>query len=432
MRVALYEDRQAAAFGPLTMLRPVFELICGRYPLRERLLGDDQDREWGALVRAPLVGAYREAQPRARVNDADWLAREETLLVNGRWIPVSTFPTRIRPGDVAICDGEPVCLIAEPGELRGCSHALDDTHLLRMVRNRRPQEIDGLVLKRPWDLIAANRDQLVRDFEATPAGRSAGADDPRIAVLGDPRQLRVDPAAAVDPFVVLDVRRGPITIAADVQVRSFTRIVGPCAVGQGTHLMQAVVGAGTTIGSACRVAGEVQQCILHGFVNKCHDGYLGHAYVCPWVNLGAGTTNSDLRNDYASVQVPVAGESVDSGQLKVGAFIGDHVKTGLGSLFNTGSSIGICARILPAGRLLPKYVPPFCRVWNGELVDSWDLECILETARTAMGRRGLQLTLANQDLLRLMFSETGTARQQALDSARRRAADTDSRLRRAG
>lgn len=431
MRVALYEDRQATAFGPLTMLRPVFELICGRVSVRERLVGQP-GREWGAWVRPPLVEAYQEAQPLARVNDEDWLTDDETVLVNGRWIPAGALPSGLSRQDVAVCDGEPVCLMAEPSELQGWNPACDETHLLRMVHKRRRQEIDGLVLKRPWDLIAANPHQLVRDFEDTSASQGLVLDDPRIAVLGDPRQLRVDPAAEVDPWVVLDVRQGPITIAADVQIHSFTRIVGPCAVGQGTRLMQAIVEAGTTIGSACRVAGEVQRSILHGFVNKCHDGHLGHSYVCPWVNLGAGTTNSDLKNDYSSVRVPVTGESIDSGQIKVGAFIGDHVKTGLGSLFNTGSSIGVCAMILPAGRLLPKYVPPFCRVWNGELADSWDVERILDTARTAMGRRDRKLSIANQNLLRQMFAATCDARKQAVDSAHRRAADPDSRWRRAG
>ncbi|MEO1994863.1 MAG: putative sugar nucleotidyl transferase [Planctomycetaceae bacterium] len=431
MRVALYEDRQATAFGPLTMLRPVFELICGRYALRERLLRDAQDCEWGAVIREPLVEAYREDQPAAHVNDRNWLTQADTLLVNGRWIPERTRDWRsIRNGDVAICDGEPVCLLAERDELCQWSDITDETYLQRIARKRRVKEVGGRVVNRPWDLIAANAGQLVRDYEFPQVRSSLACDDPRIAVLGDPQQLSVHPSADLDPFVVLDVRQGPITVDAEVRMQSFTRIAGPCFVGRRTQLLQAVVRPGTTIGPDCRVSGEVQQSVLHGFVNKSHDGYLGHSYVCPWVNLGAGTTNSDLKNDYSTVGVPIAGACVDSRQVKLGAFIGDHVKTGLGSLFNTGSSIGICAMILPAGRLLPKCVPPFCRVWHGDLVDSWELERTLETARTAMRRRGQQLTPTYAELLRRLFAETWSERKRGIDDARRRAMDHG--LRRAG
>ena len=105
--------------------------------------------------------------------------------------------------------------------------------------------------------------------------------------------------------------------------------------------------AGTTLGPDCRIGGEVEASIVQGHSNKYHDGFLGHAYVGEWVNLGAGTQNSDLRNDYGEVTVTVNGRLVRTGQTKVGCFLGDHTKTGLGTLLNTGTSVGVFCNLLP-------------------------------------------------------------------------------------
>ena len=148
---------------------------------------------------------------------------------------------------------------------------------------------------------------------------------------------------------------------------------------------------------------------------------MGHSYVCPWTNLGALTTNSDLKSDYSPVRVPLTGDVLETGQTKVGCFIGDHTKTAIGSLFNTGSSIGVMCMILPGGELLPKHVPSFARIWHGELCEGGDLNRSLETARTAMARRGVELTAAEERLLRHLERQTWAEREAALrKSARKR------------
>src|SRR5262249_29479472 len=158
-----------------------------------------------------------------------------------------------------------------------------------------------------------------------------------------------------------------------------------------TQVLGAKVRAGTTLGSNCRVGGEVEASIVHGHSNKYHDGFLGHSYVGEWVNLGAGTSNSDLRNEYGEVNVTVNGRPVATALNKVGCFIGDHAKTGLGTLLNTGSNFGIFANLLPAGTLLPRYVPAFASWWNGTLADRDDFAQRMRTAATVMQRRGQTL-----------------------------------------
>jgi hypothetical protein len=164
----------------------------------------------------------------------------------------------------------------------------------------------------------------------------------------------------------------------------------------------------------------VEASIVQGYSNKYHEGFLGHSYLGEWVNLGAGTHNSDLRNDYGPVSVTIAGRRVETGRTKVGCYLGDHTKTGLGTLLNTGTSAGVFCNLLPTGGLLPKYVPSFCSVWNGTLIENSPMASLLETARTAMGRRDVLLTDAHAELYEELRSATAVERQRALREAEQR------------
>ena len=183
-----------------------------------------------------------------------------------------------------------------------------------------------------------------------------------------------------------------------------------------------ISGKGTTLGRICKVSGEVEESILHGYLNKAHDGFLGHSYLCPWVNLGALTSNSDLKNDYSAVRIPVDGKMVNSGRTKMGCLIGDHTKTAIGSLFNTGSSVGVMSMILPGGGLLPKHIPSFCRIWHGKLeeLDPIDIEKSCETAKVAMGRRNIEFTHAQERLIRRTYQLHYSERESAVDYERQK------------
>ena len=161
--------------------------------------------------------------------------------------------------------------------------------------------------------------------------------------------------------------------------------------------------AGTTLGPNCRVGGKVEASIFQGHSNKYHEGFLGHSYVGEWVNLGAGTQNSDLRNDYGDVSVTVNGQTVNTGQAKVGCFLGDHTKMGLGTLLNTGTNIGVCCNLLPSRNLRArqKYVPSYASWWNGQLIDRADLRQLVETATEVMApsRPGLHGLAPRRDPL---------------------------------
>ncbi|MFQ5730766.1 MAG: putative sugar nucleotidyl transferase [Planctomycetaceae bacterium] len=422
MQVAFFEDDSAGNFSPIALLRPVFELVCGRFSLRERVIRRLNVTAWGAFVRMPLVEVCREEHPEAQFNGADWLANGPTLAINGRWLPTAEALDDARPDDAGVIGDELAYVTIRPEEAALLDESNWGASIGRLAQSRRIVGAAGRMTHYPWDLVDHNAEQLTADFPMRDAQRTAIPANEQVAVLGPADDVCVHPQAQIDPFVVLDARNGPISIDAGAVLQSFTRIEGPCHVGRGAQLFRANVRGGTTIGPVCRVGGEVEASILHGYANKYHDGFLGHSYVCPWVNLGAQTTNSDLKNDYSAVRVPVEGVAVDTGSNKVGCFIGDHTKTALGSLFNTGSAIGVMCMVLPAGELLPKHVPSFSRIWHGVPDDGFDLNSGLQTARTAMDRRNVELTEAHQHLLRHVYEETQPERDAAIERFRKKLA----------
>ena len=425
MRIAFFEDNGADGFAPIALTRPVFELLCGQFSLRERLIRFLDVHEWGVFIRPYLEQTYREFSPEAFVNDCVWLGEEPTLLINARWLPSPESIEQLKTvgSDVAGFCGETLAfLVVDPFESSLLSNSEWSDPLLKIAGTRNAARADGKVVSHPWDLIDFNPEQLEADFRSCNFSGGQIEFGPQIAVLGDRQNVFVSPSADIDPFVVIDARNGSVSIGDGVKVQAYTRIEGPCHIGFESQLFRANVKAGTTIGPVCRVGGEIENAILHGYANKYHDGFLGHGYVCPWVNMGALSTNSDLKNDYSTVRVPLSGEAIDSGSTKVGCFIGDHSKTAVCSLFNTGTSIGVMTMLLPGGELLPKFVPSFARVWHGELDNKLNLEAALDTARTAMDRRGQDLTLAQERLLRHLHESTAEQRKSAIFRQRARQA----------
>jgi UDP-N-acetylglucosamine diphosphorylase/glucosamine-1-phosphate N-acetyltransferase len=159
----------------------------------------------------------------------------------------------------------------------------------------------------------------------------------------------------------------------------------------------------------CKVGGEVEGSIIHSFSNKQHDGFLGHAYLGMWVNLGADTNNSDLKNNYGNVKVYVNGAMVDSGSMFVGLTMGDHAKSGINTMFNTGTVVGVSSNVF--GSDFPKkYVPSFA--WGGaDGMTVYDVDRSIEVARRVMARRKVAMTEEDAQLLREVFRRTEDERR---------------------
>jgi UDP-N-acetylglucosamine diphosphorylase / glucose-1-phosphate thymidylyltransferase / UDP-N-acetylgalactosamine diphosphorylase / glucosamine-1-phosphate N-acetyltransferase / galactosamine-1-phosphate N-acetyltransferase len=416
MHVCLYEDAVVADLEPLTLTRPVFELLCGLTTLGAKQRRFAGSTSASVLIRPHLAEVHRLTSPNTFVFGSGEERRSEpTLLINGRWLPPLHPRCTASTPCVGLVADEVAYVLVDPDDLASLTFANLEESLAHWCKTLPCHQAGGRLVRRLWELVQQNGQEILHDWQQRGV-RKPGMLGGLPAIVGPDDHLMLDLTARVDPMVVVDTTGGPVIIEGEAVISAFTRIEGPCVIGRRCEVLGAKIRAGTTLGPQCRIGGEVEASIVQGHSNKYHEGFLGHAYVGEWVNLGAGTHNSDLRNDYGEVSVTVNGRVTRTGQNKVGCFLGDHTKTGLGTLLNTGTNAGVFTNLLPGG-LAPKYIPSFASYWNQRLVDRTDIEELFRTAAEVMRRRGAVFTEAHATLYRNLFEQTAGERQRALRDA---------------
>lgn len=218
--------------------------------------------------------------------------------------------------------------------------------------------------------------------------------------------VKIGTGTKISPFVVIDASNGPVIIGNNVNIHPFVTIQGPVYIGENSLIKpNSYIYGGTSIGPVCKVGGEVENTIIHSFSNKQHEGFLGHSYICEWVNIGAGTITSDLKNTYESITVRIWNETFNTGKSLLGLICGDHTKTAIGTTFNTGTITGVGCNIYHSG-LLPKFIPSF--TWGGDKTNSQigSFEKAIETAKKMMLRRNKELLPEEIELLQLEYEST--------------------------
>lgn len=404
--LVLYDDAGAARFDPLSRTRPVGELLFGAATFRART------ERWLGLTCAghlsgPALAGFDEHGGRPALLALD--SAHPRVLVSGRFavdpaVPRPDLDSWIAQADAAggslalFAGGEPVGWVLSAGT------PTPDAE--RLLAGPDPDsaalpDVDGTHVPTLWDLMAGNPDQLRADLTAW-ANHEPATLPEGVHVLGN-GGLTIAPSARIEPGVVLDTRDGPIRVEEDVQILAFTRLAGPSWIGPGTQIFGGTVGS-VSLGPVCKVRGEIEETVITGYSNKAHDGFLGHAVLGRWVNLGAGTTNSDLKNNYGKVRLRLPGGDVDTGLKKVGCFIGDHAKTGIGTVLNTGTVVGAGANLF-GGTMPPSYVPPFHWGSGSDLVP-YRLDKFLEVAKTVMERRSVDLTPGVREVLARLWAAT--------------------------
>ncbi|HUH11466.1 MAG TPA: putative sugar nucleotidyl transferase [Longimicrobiales bacterium] len=398
--LVLFDDIVARRWEPFALTRPAGELRYGIETLRERA-----ERVLGlpciGHLTAPHLAGYDEPWGAAVLDGTALPQDRELVFWSARAVPDSR-PAHEQGAAVFTLDGE-VCGWRAPA---GQPHpdAADLLGAAAAAPSGAPTvEVRGELLVDVWDLMLRGPDRVARDVELHPWGRralDAGTTAGAIAALGagllGDGAVVLEEGVEVEPGVVLDVREGPIWLGRGVKVHAFSRLAGPTFVGASSTVLGGSISA-STIGPHCKVRGEVEASTFLGWSNKAHDGFLGHAYLGAWVNLGAMTTNSDLKNNYGPVRLWTPEGERDTGSIKVGCFLGDHAKTGIGTLLNTGTVVGAGSNLYGAA-MPPKHVPPFSWGSGGDLV-GYDLERFLDTAARVMARRDVKLTPGQRELL---------------------------------
>jgi len=232
-----------------------------------------------------------------------------------------------------------------------------------------------------------------------------------VSVKGAPSNVRISDSAELEGLVSIDARLGPVIIDERATIESLSVLSGPCYVGRGSRVRSALIRGGTSIFENCRVGGEVENSIVMSFSNKTHLGYLGDSVVGEWVNLGAGSTVSNLKNTYGSIRTEIGGRQVDTGMIKYGAVIGDMAKVSIGALIYSGKKVGVGSHV---SGLAARDVPSFTYSdGTARGMIELTLDSVIETQRRMMERRGRTLGKVEEELIKRVFRKTAAERKAA-------------------
>jgi UDP-N-acetylglucosamine diphosphorylase/glucosamine-1-phosphate N-acetyltransferase len=325
-----------------------------------------------------------------------------TIVANSRCV----LALATQPGDADLWRvGEHVAAIRLPSAIDARVLA-DGTRTLDSLasKNGREARLAGRWLQHSWDIVAQLPEQLSEDVIALAAERPT-ADSSAGERIGS-HPVVVEEGAVIEPFVVFDTTAGGVVVRRGAHIESFSRIAGPCVIGERTHVFGGRVN-GCAIGEDCRVHGDVSTTVFIGHGNKGHEGFVGHSVIGRWANLGAGTTTSNLKNSYGAVKMWTARGERDTGLTFLGSLIGDHAKLGIGTMLGTGTLVGAGANVFGTVRP-PKRVPPFA--WgDAPPYETFSLEKFLEVAERVMKRRNCALDESQRALLSTAHALGGTA-----------------------
>jgi UDP-N-acetylglucosamine diphosphorylase/glucosamine-1-phosphate N-acetyltransferase len=418
--IVLFEDdRTAAELFPLTVVRPSWEIGVGAGCLRSWLQAMESPGTPLLLRSRPVIQA--RARELAQLEEDERPEPEiDTLFVNGRviglWNPDEESTDL--PATVVDRDGR-VLLARRSGRMAEEIISLDGNAIARrLVQQLRGEVLPGgwtlLYARYAWDYMLHNAAAIMRQLEPDTRGTTEwmGGHTMRELPVGVQMTNRtgghpvfVEPSVHFMPCVVLGNHHGPIWIGGQTEIEPHAYLEGPLHIGPNCRIKASTrLYGGTRLGPGCRVAGEISNSNLQEFVNKQHDGFVGSSLIGSWVNLGADTRVSNLRNDYGEVKVQVGNELVATGERFMGLMMGDHTRTGINTMFNTGTVVGVGANVYGAG-YPPRFVGSFRR-GGAEGLKAESLERTLAGVREMMARRDHELSPAEENVLRAHYAET--------------------------
>jgi UDP-N-acetylglucosamine diphosphorylase/glucosamine-1-phosphate N-acetyltransferase len=384
INLILFDDTSRDNLLPLTFTRPVAELRVGIDTLREK---------WERVFNVKC----------------SWLTAEYLS---------KKFPARIEVDNTFVN----ASIIAD-ANLAGAIEQLKMNELLRAgdlilaYRSAKPYPFNATAAAKPfneiqytdnylcvchtWDMFTLNEQILCDDFRSITSGRISKKLSSTNTILGT--EVFVEEGVKCE-CAIINSQTGPVYLGRDSEIMEGTTIRGPFALGEHATLkMGTKIYGATTIGPYCKVGGEVNNAIFIGYSSKAHDGFLGNAVIGEWCNLGAGSNNSNLKNNYAKVKLWNYSKArfTDTGLQFCGLIMGDHSKCGINTMFNTGTVVGVSANIFGAG--FPRnFIPSFS--WGGAggyMV--YKAEKAIETAEIAMNRRNMTLSEEDKEIIYYLF-----------------------------
>lgn len=377
MRLILHDNGLHLRFAPLTLTRPVADLRVGILTNVERW------KKW--IPEASISFATENYLSKKFPTEAS----EDAVIVNSAIIPTESIAAAV----VSMEDHQE--LLSE-----GVWIARRGSGTEKIIY----KEMHPIQLENRWDLFQKNDEILVADFFFLTAGRETESISGTNTVIGDRSLIFIEEGAHVEASI-LNTTAGPIYIGKNSEVMEGSMIRGPFALCEGAGVkMGAKIYGATTIGPYCKVGGEVSNSIFQAYSNKGHDGFLGNSLVGEWCNFGADTNTSNLKNNYSTIRsYSYETESeVETGLTFMGVCMGDHSKTGINTMLNTASVIGVSCNVFGGG-FPKKFLPSF--TWGGvEESQVFDLEKAIDVAKAMMSRRNVEFTDADRQIFESLTS----------------------------
>jgi UDP-N-acetylglucosamine diphosphorylase/glucosamine-1-phosphate N-acetyltransferase len=411
MQLVVFDSELRRNFEPLSLTRPTFEFLLGTQTLLERIEMKLERKATSLIVPKHLELMCQEIRPSTK---RTFQAGGVSILVNGLVSPNFDLSSEVKQSvseygsNFAVVNSGNNVIFAVTEET-SFTDLSNKTVLKKLKRVPINGKIEPL-LTYPWHLVVNNEKAIEQDYdwirakgEIVDPGNKNG-----IEMLGEKHSI--SESADLERFVTLDSRKGPIILDAEAVVQSFSYVTGPCYIGKGTIIKSARVGGGTSIGDQCRIGGEVEASLIHDYTNKNHEGFLGHSFVGSWVNLGALTTNSDLKNTYGNIRMKVNRKEIDTGLNKVGCFVSDMCKTSIGTLILSGKSIGVGSNIFG---VVEEDVPSFTLYAKSLSAKSAEiyLDSSIETQTRMMERRKIKISEGYKQMITAVYKMTASDRR---------------------
>lgn len=395
VNIILFDDEQREFLLPLTLTKPVGELRVGILKIREKW---EKSLDGSASY---ITQGYLDEKFPIHITTSNFV-------INGSVLPSKELVTLINQleyNEALLQDGN---LIAAK---------LSDSQFELLMNNEEIEELQGFeVGETPfvkinylWDIFKSNDVAIVQDFELLTKGRKSVAIKKSNTVIGE-GDIFIEKGAVVEG-VIMNASNGPIYIGKDALVMEGSMLRGPIAIcDHAVVKMGAKIYGATTIGKSCRAGGEIKNCVIMDYSNKGHEGYLGNSVLGEWVNMGADSNCSNLKNNYTEVKLWAYPEErfIKSGLQFCGLIMGDHSKCGINTMFNTGTVIGVSCNIFGSD-FVRNFVPSFS--WGGHSgVSTYKLPKAFDTMEKVMSRRDIPLTDSDKAIMENVFEQSSKFR----------------------
>ena len=381
MNIIFDDNKLHLTFAPLTLTRPVADLRVGILTICE---------SWIAFLK-PQFPDLSVSYLTEKYLNAKYPASTETgLFIAGNVKPTAALVrlvSKLKEGEELIVNGH---WVARFGENCGVTHT-------ETLENK-----DFICLTKIWHLFQQNGNAIKSDFQLVTKGKTTQHLSSSNRVIGS-NEIFIEPGAKIE-CAILNATDGPIYVGCDAEIMEGSVIRAPFALGDHAVIkMSAKIYGDTTIGAHCKVGGEISNSIFYAYSNKGHDGFVGNSLIGEWCNLGADTNTSNLKNNYSNVRV-YSYELMSmeaSNETFCGVIMGDHAKTGINTMLNTATSVGVSANVFGAG-FPPKFIKSFS--WGGaEGLATFEYDKATEVAQNMMKRRSIELSEADKSILNYLF-----------------------------